>query len=268
MIPEHEVFALRYAAHDRLRRDNFIGGRDPHDSPMPMDYFVWVIRRDGAVWLVDTGFNADMARRRARRFLRCPIRSLEGLGVDPGQVKDVIVTHLHYDHAGNLDLLPGARIHIQEREVHYATGCQMCKPLFRSAFAVEDVIEVIRGVHADRVVFARGDAQIAPGIECHLVGGHTDGLQIVRVHTRRGWVVLASDASHYYENMEAEAPYPIVFHVGDMVAGWEKVRKLAPSARHIVPGHDPDVLRRYPAVAGLPADLAGEVVALHLEPTR
>jgi glyoxylase-like metal-dependent hydrolase (beta-lactamase superfamily II) len=268
MLPDYEVYALRYATHDRLRRDNFIGGADPHDSPMPLDYFVWAVRHDGRTWLVDTGFNAAMAQRRARRFLRCPIRALAGLGIAPADVRDVIVTHLHYDHAGNLDLLPGARIHIQEREVHYATGCQMCRPLFRAAFAVEDVVEVVKGVHADRVSFCHGRSEVAPGIECHHVGGHTDGLQVVRVHTRRGWVVLASDASHYYENMDAAMPYPIVFHVGDMVAGWETVRALADSPAHVVPGHDPDVLKRYPAPEGLPDDLRGEVVSLHEAPSR
>lgn len=268
MLPAYEVYALRYAAHDRPRRDNFMVGSDPHDAAMPMDYFVWVIRDGDSVWLVDTGFNAAMAQRRARRFLRCPIRSLAGLGIQPDAVRDVIVTHLHYDHAGNLDLLPQARIHIQERELHYATGCHMCRPVFRGAFAVEDVVEVVRGVYADRVAFCHGDARIAPGIETTLIGGHTQGLQVVRVHTARGWVVLASDASHYYENMDAGLPYPIVFHVGDMVAGWDTVRRLADSPQHIVPGHDPDVLRRYPAPDGLPADLQGEVVSLHLAPTR
>ena len=130
-----EVFAIRYATREARRRDHFVGG-DPHDAPMPMDYFVWVIRGQGAVWLVDAGFNAEMARRRARQFLRCPIRSLAALGIGPDDIGHVIVTHLHYDHAGNLNLLPDATIHIQEREVHYATGCQMCRPLFRQAGVV------------------------------------------------------------------------------------------------------------------------------------
>jgi len=267
MVPEYKVFALRYATHERFRRDNFMAGGDPHDGPMPLDYFVWAIRGGGATWLVDCGFNEAMARRRARRFLRCPIRSLAALGIAPSQVKDVILTHLHYDHAGNLDLLPSARIHLQERELRYATGCHMCKPVFRAAFEADDVVHVVRAVHADRVRFCARETALAPGLETHLVGGHTDGLQVVRVHTRRGWLVLASDASHFYENMEREAPYPIVFHVGDMVAGWDRIARLADSPRHVIPGHDPDVRRRYPALAGVPAELQGEIVCLHEEPS-
>jgi glyoxylase-like metal-dependent hydrolase (beta-lactamase superfamily II) len=267
MLPAYEVSALRYATHDRLRRENFMAGSDPHEAPMPLDYFVWLIRDGTSSWLVDSGFSASMAKHRARRFLRCPIRSLNTLGIDASRVTDLIVTHLHYDHAGNLDLLPNARIHIQERELHYATGCNMCKPIFRGAFAVEDVLQVVRGVYADRVSFCHGDTVLAPGIETYLIGGHTNGLQVVRVHTQRGWVVLASDASHYYENMERAAPYPIVYHVGDMVAGWDKLARLADTPRHIVPGHDPEVLRRYPAFETMHAELRGEVVCLHKEPS-
>ncbi|MDB5880502.1 MAG: N-acyl homoserine lactonase family protein [Ramlibacter sp.] len=267
-LPQYEAYALRYATHERTRGDNFIAGADPHDASMPMDYFVWLVRDGARVWLVDTGFNRAAAQDRKRTFLRCPIESLSLLGVSPEAVTDVIVTHLHYDHAGNLDLLPNARIHIQERELHYAVGCNMCRPIFRAAYTADDVVHVVRGVYRDRVSFYRGDAELAPGLQLYLIGGHTDGLQVVRVHTRRGWVVLASDASHYYENMEAQAPYPIVYHVGDMVAGWEKVKGLAASPRHVVPGHDPEVLRRYPLHTVQPADGKAEIACLHEAPSR
>ena len=92
-----------------------------------------------------------------------------------------------------------------------------------------------------------GDAELAPGVSVHLIGGHTMGLQVVRVATRRGWVVLASDASHFYANMEESRPFPIVFSVADMVEGYGRLRALAESPAHIIPGHDPLVLERYPA---------------------
>lgn len=267
-LPEYQVYALRYATHERSRKENFIASGDLHDSSMPLDYFVWLIRRGAAVWLVDAGFNRESAAQRQRTFLRCPIESLGDLGIAPKDITDVIITHLHYDHAGNLDLIPDARIHLQERELHYATGCNMCRPIFRGAYSVDDVALVVRSVYRDRVVFCHGDTDVAPGLQLCLIGGHTNGLQVVRVHTARGWIVLASDASHYYENMEAEAPYPIVYHVGDMVAGWEKIRRLADSPQHIVPGHDPDVLRRYPAFVGRDGAASAEIVALHALPSR
>ncbi len=73
------------------------------------------------------------------------------------------------------------------------------------------------------------------------------GLQVVRVRTRRGWVVLASDASHFYENMETRSPFPIHYNIADTIRGYETLKELASSPGHIIPGHDPLVLARYPA---------------------
>lgn len=258
--PEYEVYALRYARMPRRRADNFLGG-DPHDGPMPMDFFVWLVRGAGRCVLVDTGFNAATAARRRRDLLGCPIAGLARLGVAPEQVQDVVLTHLHYDHAGNLAKLADARLHVQDAELDYATGRCMCHAPLRHAYEVEDVVTLVRRVYQDRVVFHDGDAVLHPGIELLKIGGHTKGLQAVRVHTRRGWVVLASDASHYYENMQAGRPFPIVFNVADMLSGHQRVQQAASSPAHVVPGHDPQVLARYPAYRGDP-----DIAVLHEPP--
>src|SRR5690606_12602453 len=174
------------------------------------------------------------------------IDALSALGVAAADVSDVILTHLHYDHAGNLDRLPNARFHIQDAEVEYATGRCMCFEPMRHAYSVDDVVLLVRNVYDDRVMFHDGDQAIAPGISVLKIGGHTKGLQAVRVHTQRGWVVLASDASHYYENMERGRPFPIVHNVEDMFAGYGRLSKAADSPDHIIPGHDPMVMQRYP----------------------
>jgi glyoxylase-like metal-dependent hydrolase (beta-lactamase superfamily II) len=244
--PLYEVYAIKYAHHTRRASENFLGG-DAHDGPMPLDYFVWLIRGGGHEIVVDTGFSKAMALKRGREHLRCPTDGLRMLGVEAAQVKDVIITHLHYDHAGNFDLFPAATLHLQDLEMNYATGRYMCHECFRGAFEVEDVVGMVRRVYAGRVRFHSGDAEIFPGISLHLIGGHTMGLQAVRVATRRGAVVLASDASHLYANMEQVRPFPIVWSVADMVEGYAKLRSLADSAAHVIPGHDPLVMQRYPA---------------------
>ncbi len=259
-IPEYEIYAIRYAQMPRRRRDNFLGG-DPHDGDMPMDFFVWLVRSSAHTVLVDTGFNAAMAQRRNRAFERCPIEALATLGVAPEQVSDVVLTHLHYDHAGNLDRLPQARFHVQDGELDYATGRCMCHEPLRHAYAVEDVVTLVRRVYEDRVVFHDGDTGLLPGIRLLKIGGHTKGLQALQVNTRRGRVVLASDASHYYENMEGERPFPIVYNTADMLAGYSKLREAADSPMHIVPGHDPQVLARYPLYDGAP-----HIAVLHEPP--
>ncbi|HEX2649192.1 MAG TPA: N-acyl homoserine lactonase family protein [Burkholderiales bacterium] len=248
--PQYEVYAVKYAHHARRASENFIGG-DPHDGPMPLDYFVWLIREAGTnagrEIVVDTGFSAAMAAKRKRDHLRCPTEGLKLLGVDAKAVKDVVITHLHYDHVGNFDLFPAATLHLQDLEMNYATGRHMTQPVFQGAFEVEDVVGMVRRVYAGRVRFHDGDAEIAPGVSVHLIGGHTMGLQVVRVSTRRGNVVLASDASHFYANMEQSRPFPIVYSVADMVEGYARLGELAGSADCIIPGHDPLVLERYPA---------------------
>jgi glyoxylase-like metal-dependent hydrolase (beta-lactamase superfamily II) len=256
--PHYEIYAIKYGRHERRARENFIGG-DPHDGPMPLDYFVWLVRNAERAVVVDTGFSAATAARRQREHLRCPTDGLRLLGVEAATVRDVVITHLHYDHVGNFDLFPAATFHLQDEEMRYATGRHMRHELFKGAFDVEDVVGMVRNVYRGRVCFHDGDAAPFPGISLHRIGGHTLGLQVVRVATRRGWVVLASDASHFYANMEQVRPFPIVYSVADMVAGYGRLRSLAESPDHVIPGHDPKVMERYPAPR---RDLEGIVVRL------
>ena len=255
------VFALRYATHHRMSHENFLHV-DVHDVPMPIDFFVWALQSNGETIVVDTGFNAASGARRGRTLLTPVDAALARLNVAAVSVRDVVVTHLHYDHAGNLDLFPNARFHLQDREMSFATGRHMCFSCMRGAFEVDDVISMLRAVYAERVVFHDGDAALAEGVSLHRVGGHTDGLQMVRVETARGPVVLTSDACHYYANMERANPFPILFNLGDLTQGWRTARRLAGADERVVVGHDPIVRDIYPAVEGS----GGEIVALHLPP--
>ena len=263
-LPVYEVFAVRYATRDGMRRNHFLGG-DPHDAPMPMDYYVWLIRGDGREMVVDTGFGHEVAQKRGRTLLRTPAEGLALLGTDVAQVRDVIITHLHYDHVGTFDTFERARFHLQDAEMAYATGRHMRHRQFNHGYEVDEVAGMVRMVYRDRVVFHAGQAELAPGISVHRIGGHTHGLQCVRVHTRRGWVVLASDTSHFYEHVEQKRVFPTVFHVGEAVEGYATLGQLADSPRHIVPGHDPLVMRRYPAPG--PA-LEGIAVRLDVPPVE
>ncbi len=105
---------------------------------------------------------------------------------------------------------------------------------------------MVRLNYRGRVVFHKGDVELAPGVRLHLAGGHSAGLQFVSVYTQRGWVVLASDVTHYFEHMESGRPFTTTFNVGDTLEGYERLRALAPSSDHIVPGHDPLVMQIYP----------------------
>lgn len=260
-----EVFALRYARlEERTRRQSFLG-IDPHDSaPMPINYYVWLLRNGERVIVVDTGFDVEEGTRRGRRIERLPREALAMLGVDAASVEDVIVTHLHYDHAGTLDHFPVARFHLQEAEIAYATGRCMTYACLREPYSVEHVAGMVRHVFAGRVRFHDGEGEVAPGVSVHGIGGHARGIQAVRVETARGPVILASDTAHYYENVEQYRPFIIVHDVEATLRGYDRLRALAGGdLARIVPGHDPLVMARYPAPE---SRLDGIVVRLDVPP--
>lgn len=262
----YEVFAIRYAASPyRLRLHNclFCHKGDVHDAPMPMDFYVWVIRNAHRTVVVDTGSKEWKCVQRGHEFIRCPVAGLEAIGVDPQRVDDVIITHLHWDHAGNIDRFPNATIHLQNAEMQSVVSQSMADPTINNFFLVDDVCTVVQRLFAGAVRFHHASKEIAPGLSLHEVGGHSVGMQIVRVYTARGWVVLASDASHYYLNITERNPFPALYNFNDMVKAWDTCRALADSPDHIVPGHDPLVLRRYPAVS---SSLEGDVVRLDRSP--
>jgi glyoxylase-like metal-dependent hydrolase (beta-lactamase superfamily II) len=260
----YEIYALRYATMSpRTPNLNFLIP-DPHETTaQDLDYFVWLIRGGGRDILVDTGFNAEEATLRNRKLTLNPVDALERFGVKADSIKDIIVSHLHYDHAGNLDRFPSARFHLQDREMSYATGRCMCNGMLRHPFSIEHVTLMVRHVYGERVTFHSGDGEVAPGVTVHRVGGHSDGLQVVRVETERGPVVLASDAAHYYANLQRRSPFPIVYNVGDMAQGWEIVERLAGHPDRFIPGHDPIVSEIYPRASD-----KVDAFALHLKPSR
>lgn len=259
----YEVYALKYASVARLAADNFLV-HDLHDGHMDLDFYFWLIRDDKRNILVDTGFSACSAAARNRSFLQTPETALAKLGLGTQDIDSLILTHLHYDHAGNVDAYPNAQVHIQDAEMHYATGRYMCYSALRHFFSVDDVATVLRRVYEGGVTFHDGDAKIAPGIEVYKIGGHTAGLQIVRVMTQRGWIVLASDAMHYYRNYHDKNPFPAIVHVDKMLEGYDRISALVESDAHIVPGHDPQVAQRYPFLG----DKDEGIYCLHQSPAQ
>ncbi len=251
-MPQYEITALRYATlAERTQGETFIFP-DDHAAPMPIDYYVWAIRGEGRTIVLDIGFDEAAARARGRTWIASPLDLLRGIGVEPDAVEDVVISHMHWDHAGNLGGFPRARFHMQEAEMSYCTGRCMCHEPLRRPFDVEYVTQAVRHLYAGRVVFHRGEAEIAPGITLHLVGGHSGGLQVMRVPTARGWVVLASDATHYWANIRKRNPFVLLHNLEAMLEGWVTCERLSDGPDHIIPGHDPLVLQRFPHVPGNP----------------
>ena len=210
---------------------------------------------------MDTGFSPESGLRRGREILRTPAQALLDAGIDPVSVKDVILTHMHWDHAGGMHYFPNATFHLQAAEMAYCTGPCMCEPFLRRPFDVDDVQSAVRALYSDRMKVCEGTVEIAPGITVHLIGGHSGGIQSIRVPTKRGWVVLAGDASHFWRNIRNRNPFPVVVDVARMLKGFDIINKLSDGPDHVIPGHDPLILKTFPALNGNP-----EIVRLDLPP--
>ena len=255
-MTDWEVHAVKYADRNaRTRADSFIFD-DNHDTPHAMDYFMWVLRRGEKVILVDTGYDDAEAADRDRPIRMNPHEALAPLGLNAEDITTLIVTHLHYDHAGGLHLFPNATLHLQAAEMAFATGPCMCHDALRMPFTAEHVCEAVKRLYAGKLVFHDGDGEIAEGVTVHCIGGHSRGLQCVRVRTSAGWLVLASDAAHYYENFEARKPFPIVVDLQNMLDGYDTLYRLASAPELIIPGHDP-LVRQY-----FPQDVAAHITRL------
>lgn len=260
----YEAFAIVYARVDRNASANFLGG-DPHDGPMPLNYYVWVIRNKDRTVVIDTGFDERSAKLRKRTLLKPVAQGLAALGIEASTVTDVIITHMHYDHAGNNDLFPAAQFHLQDTEMAFSTGRCMCHPSMNHAYEVQDVAAMVHRVFAGRVCFHDGDDEIFPGVTLLHIGGHTKGLQSVRVKTQRGYIVIASDVAHHYAHLRERRIFPVLDSVSAVLEGYDRVERLADSKNHVVPGHDPLVASIYPAFS---PETEGWIVRLDKDPIK
>lgn len=258
-----EIFAIRHAVNDtRKRGNNFILDAEP-TAPLTLDFYCWVLKSGDRTIIVDTGLDPEKGKTNGHVQVISPVEGWKALGIDPAQVETAVLTHAHYDHLGYLDALPNARFYMQAEEMAYVTGPWMEKPVFRHAYWPDEICRLVNLLHAGRLHLHGREYQIADGVSAHWVGGHCAGQEILRIRTKRGWVVLASDALHYYEEYERGIPFAVAFNISDMIAAHDTIRALADSDDHILPAHDPRLLQLYPAAA---PKLDGKILRLDLPP--
>jgi glyoxylase-like metal-dependent hydrolase (beta-lactamase superfamily II) len=245
--PDYRIFAVRYGHRDDVHA--WEAFHKEHAAPtLGMDYFVWAITSPTHTVVVDTGFGEPEGVRRGRQFLRSPELGLAEIGIDAAQTPHVVLTHFHWDHIGGTDLFPRATFHVQSEEMRFYTGALATRPAFRGSIYLPDIHSLVQLNYEERVAFHDGDAQIVPGVRVHQATGHTAGMQIVSVETARGRVVLTSDASHYYANMDEGNVFNTFMDLAGVYRGHDLIRSLASSPDLIVAGHDPLVLQRFKTV--------------------
>jgi glyoxylase-like metal-dependent hydrolase (beta-lactamase superfamily II) len=246
--PRYTVYAVRYAQRDARRGEHFHGYEPGGESSHPTSYYVWAAVSGEHTVVVDTGIAPERAARVQGLDYRCsPVEALAELGIAAESVGHVVLTHLHYDHTGTARDFPRARYVVQQAELDYWTG-PWAERISRERWLLDDgdLAHLTAARKDGRALVLDGDASLLPGLSVHLVGGHTAGMQVVRVETARGPVVLASDASHFYENIESDRPFPILHSMTGMYGAFDRIKELAGGPGLVVAGHDPLVLERFP----------------------
>lgn len=231
------------------------------DGSIEMDYFFWIIRNERRTFVVDTGFGEVGGTVRDRITLVHPVWAFDQLGIDPADAPPVVVTHAHYDHIGNLDHFDSSPIVVAQAELDFWFGPHGRRTLFHHSVQDAELAVLDAALCEGRVQSVTDRCALADGIEVIRVGGHTPGQLVVLVQTADGPVLLASDAVHYYEECERNMPFVSVANLPDLYAGFDEVRAMIADGRvrHLVTGHDPDTLRRFPALGG---PLAGWVAVI------
>ena len=239
----YEVYALKYGERDTTACQFFY--REPSHEPITLHFYVWLILGGPHPVLVDAGCREDDAAQRGIRNYVSPATMVQRAGVRPGDIPTVLISHLHWDHWAGHSLFPSAEFWIQRDEVAFWTGPVVRFELYRQLANATALGELVTLNYGGRIRLIEGERQVFPGLRVHWVGGHTAGLQIVSVETGRGRVVLTSDASHFFRNVERRWPTQIITNLPQMLAAFDTIDALAGPERLIVAGHDPEVANRF-----------------------
>lgn len=167
----------------------------------------------------------------SRRLDQEPLNAMRGIGVRPEEIDYVILTHLHWDHAGNNHLFPNAKFLVQRDELQYAYAPSR---FFEKAFLSP------QGGYTPpylktRFDLVRGDRELFPGVQLLHCPGHTPGSQAIRVRVKQGWATISGDAIFTYENLEKDIPPG--FHV-NLDAAMYSMHKIAAVSDLVLPSHD------------------------------
>lgn len=252
------VVAIRYGMLQTTLAAAFFGfdAYGEEDAPLRMDYYFWLVRRGGRTIVIDTGFAPRAGRGRGRICLVEPSVALAHVGVDPARVEQVVITHLHYDHIGNLDLFSEAEFLIDELELDFWTGPYGGRPQF-ALHNDERGMEYLAAARRRGAVTTVGpEHEVADGVLVQRLGGHTPGQQIVRFDTGGGELLLTSDASHFYLELQRDWPFAIHHDLEEMYKAYDAIRSFGNAGAVVVPGHDPLVMERFDAIGEVGVRLA------------
>lgn len=260
------VVAICYSRLRELRSTNYLRywTLGLPDAEMGNDFTFWVVETDDGLIVVDTGFSAAAAARRGMPVDVDPVEAFAQAGYAVRDVRDVILTHLHFDHAGNVAAFPGARVWVQESEYAFWTGPMAARPQFAQLHEPDDLAALADARADGRLRLVDGVAEVTDRVQLLPAPGHTVGSQAVVIDADGHGIVLAGDAVHFADELEHDLAYTIVADLPALYRTYDVLRDLAATGAAVVPGHDTTTAERY---ASRPLPHGGTVVDL-LRPVR
>jgi glyoxylase-like metal-dependent hydrolase (beta-lactamase superfamily II) len=246
--PIYEVYAVRYGMLRGAPVSVLVQGADPQRK-VDLAMMFWVLKgANGRMILVDAGFyRPKTIQGYSAADYQQPDRALARLSIDSKQITDLIITHMHSDHAEGVDLFPKAQIWIQRAE-YDQTLDESEKTAKKDGKPLEDYIAAFKTLKGEGRVHLvdRDGKEILPGVTVFIGGKHTFESQYVVVNTRSGRMVIASDNVYLYENLDKHVPIAVTLDAKANLAAQDRMRQLAAKPGMIIPGHDPEVFVKFP----------------------
>jgi glyoxylase-like metal-dependent hydrolase (beta-lactamase superfamily II) len=265
-----QVLAVKYGHRVTSRTESYLNFQlygEP-DADLDIDYYFWVIRDREGVFLVDTGFAPEAGDRRGRAHYTTPAQFLPELGIAQDDVTAIVITHAHWDHIGNVRQFPRAQLVMTEAEYAFWTSPLAARKQFAAHSEPQEIALLRQAREEDRLTLFTWEHTLAPGIDLIEVGGHTPGQLIASVaNPAGGTAVLASDALHFYEEVEKDRPFAVLADLPAMYRAYDTLAHLAAQpGTHLVAGHDPEVRTRF-ARCARPSATGGSAASNEIEVT-
>lgn len=251
--PAYEIYALKYAG-PFTSSVAMLFFNEEWDKTIERNYYIWAIKGPDGFTVVDTGTSlTEQGKRKLKGYVN-PVEALARIGVNGSNVKRVIITHIHFDHVGGMEMFPQAfpqaKFYVQKKEFDFWIKSPVAKK--RPFVGITDTLanNIVGDMEGtDRLQLICGDQIILPGIELLLTPGHTLGLQSVAVNTAKGKAIVASDCAHIARSFKEDNPSCLIMDMVGWLGSYEKLRVKASSIDLIFPGHDVMMLRDFPKVA-------------------
>jgi glyoxylase-like metal-dependent hydrolase (beta-lactamase superfamily II) len=247
--PTYEIYAVKYAG-PFIRPVAKVFWNSDWEKEIKINYYIWVVKGNDEIFVVDSGVAPSLAQEMGLQGYVNPVHVLARMGIDASDIKRVVITHIHFDHANGIELFPNATFYIQEKEFKFWIKDPLAKkPPFLMLSAPDRNIHLAKLEGTERLVLLKGDHVLLPGIKLLLAPGHTPGLQAVAVNTMKGTAVVGSDCAHIFRSYVEEIPSCFITDMVAWMKTYEKLKSKVSSLNLLFPGHDIKMSTEYPTVA-------------------